>query len=217
MGPLLIFGASGHGKVVAETAQAAGFGPVVFADDDTSKADTALVGLPVAAIGVAASLEWIRQHDARVVVAIGRNHIRARVLVSFAEARVPIATVVHPDAHVSPSASLGPGTVVFAGAIVQADAQIGANVILNSGCSVDHDGVIGDHVHLCPGVHLGGDVTVDAGTQVGVGTSVIQGRRIGPGTVVGAGSAVVRDLPGGVVAYGTPARVQRSLSSEEAP
>ncbi|MBX2803287.1 MAG: acetyltransferase [Myxococcales bacterium] len=208
-GPLLVYGASGHGKVVAETARAAGFSPIVFADDSDGKRGTRLCGAEVAAIGRDEALRWLATHDGRVVVAIGHNQVRARVLAELMEAGARPATVVHPSAVIAPTAVIGSGTVVFAGVVVQPDAEVGANVILNTACSVDHDGRIGDHAHLSPGVHLGGTVTVGAGTHLGVGCSVIQGITVGHDSTVGAGSVVVRDLPDGIVAYGVPARVRR--------
>lgn len=214
VGPLLIFGASGHGKVVADAALEAGFGPVVFADDDASRAYDTVLGLPIEVIGVESAIAWIRQNDARVVVAIGNNRIRARVLAAFGELRCPFATIVHPRAIISSSAKIGVGTVVFAGAIVQADAVIGDNVILNTACTVDHDCVVADHVHVCPGVNLAGDVTVEEGAQIGIGASAIQGTRVGAWSIVGAGASVVRDVPANVVAHGMPAQVQRNLEPE---
>lgn len=214
MGPLLIFGASGHGKVVADTAIAAGFGPVVFADDDATKAYSKVIGLPVEVIGVESSIAWIRRHDARCVVAIGNNRIRSRVLAAFGELRCPRATVIHPSATVSPSATIGEGTVVFASTVIQADARIGDNVIVNTGATIDHDCVVGSHTHICPGVHLAGGVHVEEGAQVGIGATVIPGRRIGAWSIVGAGASVVKDVPSNVVAHGLPAQVQRPLQPE---
>lgn len=214
MGPLLVFGASGHGQVVADTALAAGFSPVVFADDDADKAHVEICGLPMVAIGVEAAARWVQQNQAQVVVAIGNNQIRARVTDAFRELRCPLATVTHPTAVVSPFAAIGQGSVVFAGAVVQPGAEIGENVILNTSCSVDHDCVVADYAHLCPGVRLAGNVTVETGAQLGTGASAIPGRSIGAWSIVGAGATVVRDLPEHVVAHGLPARPQRSRLAE---
>ena len=209
MGPLLVFGASGHGLVVADTAVRQGYDPVVFADDDPAKAGTSRMGLPVVACGVEAAAAWIGARDGAVVVAIGTNATRARVLEAFVAAGASVATVIDPSAVVSRGATVGAGTVVFAGVVVQAEARVGANVILNTGCSVDHECRLGDHVHVSPGAHLGGQVVVGEGTHIGIGACVIQCRRIGAWSTVGAGAAVVRDLPDRVVAVGVPARVRR--------
>jgi len=46
---------------------------------------------------------------------------------------------------------------------------------------------------------------------LGGGVIVLPGVTIGSDTVVGAGAVVSRDLPAGVLAVGTPARVLRHL------
>ena len=80
-------------------------------------------------------------------------------------------------------------------------------MILNTGCSIDHHNVIGDHAHIAPGARLGGNVTVGQGALIGIGAVVLPGVRIGAWSIVGAGAVVTRDLPDGVVAVGSPARM----------
>jgi maltose O-acetyltransferase len=58
-------------------------------------------------------------------------------------------------------------------------------------------------------IAIGDNVWLGGGAIVGPGVS------IGRDTVVGAGAVVTRDLPGGVVAYGNPARVQREIGDRD--
>jgi acetyltransferase-like isoleucine patch superfamily enzyme len=78
--------------------------------------------------------------------------------------------------------------------------------VLNTACSVDHECRIGDFAQIAPGARIGGNTRVGEGAFIGIGASVIQGRYIGEWSTIGAGAAVVRDIPGGVIAYGVPAR-----------
>jgi sugar O-acyltransferase (sialic acid O-acetyltransferase NeuD family) len=211
---LLLFGASGHGRVVADAARAAGWEIAGWADDDASRRGQELDGAPVVATGVAEAAAWARERGAHVVVSIGDNRARARLFEALLAAGADLATVVHPAAVVSPSATLGSGTVVFAGAVINPGTTIGRNVIVNTSVSVDHDNWIGDHAHLSPGVHLGGTVSVGEGAHLGVGVSVRNNLSIGAWTLVGVGAAVVADLPANVVAYGVPARVVRESGCE---
>lgn len=206
---LLLFGASGHGRVVADAARAAGWEIAGWADDDAARRGQEFDGAPVLATGVAEAAAWAREHDARVVVSIGDNAARARLFQALLDADAEPATVVHPSAVISPSATLGSGTVVFAGAVIGPGATVGRNVIVNTAATIDHDNWIGDHVHLSPGVHLGGTVSIGEGAHLGVGVSVRHNLSIGAWTVVGVGAAVVGDLPANVVACGVPARVVR--------
>lgn len=116
-----------------------------------------------------------RKGDDYWFVAIGDNRARKREAQAHSG---PWATLIHPKASVSPSASIGEGTVIMAGAIVQAGASIGKHVIVNTGARIDHDCVIGDYAHIAPGVVLCGGVVVEEGAQVGCGVAVAQLARI---------------------------------------
>lgn len=58
-------------------------------------------------------------------------------------------------------------------------------------------------------IAIGNNVWLGAGVVVGPGVA------IGDDTVVGAGAIVTRDLPGGVVAAGVPARVIRKIEERD--
>jgi len=58
-------------------------------------------------------------------------------------------------------------------------------------------------------------ITVGDNVWLGGGVIVCPGVTIGDNTVVGAGSVVTSDLPAGVVAFGSPARVQRPIDDRD--
>ena len=210
MSALLILGAGGHAKVMADTALVSGAASsVVFLDDRCNLCDQLphVLGWPL--IGpLALALEPAsRDQFASAVVAIGHAVTRLHWIEQLQTAGYELPVLIHPTAWISPSARIGPATVVFAQATVQAQADIGKGVILNTGCSVDHDVHLSDGVHICPGARLAGEVQVGARSWISIGASVIQQVRIGADVTVGAGAAVVRDLPDGVTAVGVPARV----------
>jgi sugar O-acyltransferase (sialic acid O-acetyltransferase NeuD family) len=210
MSLLLILGAGGHAKVVAETALAIGYySEVAFLDDRFNGPDhlPSVLGFPV--LGpLALSHELIHlEHFAAASVAFGNSTARLNWIEQLDASGYALPVLIHPTAWVSPSAQLGSGSVVFAQAAVQSLATIGSGAILNTGCSVDHDTKLFDGVHICPGARLAGEVVVGARSWIGIGSSVIQQVRIGADVIVGAGAAVVRDLPDGVTAVGVPARV----------
>jgi sugar O-acyltransferase (sialic acid O-acetyltransferase NeuD family) len=204
---LLILGAGGHGKVVAEAAAALGrWSALAFVDDRFPALD---VVNGVAVRGRLADAPALRGEFPDAVVAIGHCRTRLRVLDDLARWGFARPTIVHPAAWVSPSASLGAGAVVFAQAAVNACARLGDGCIVNTGASVDHDARLGDGVHVCPGARVAGEVVVGDASWLGIGCSVIQRVRVGADVTVGAGAAVVRDLPDGVTALGVPARVTK--------
>lgn len=204
MKKLAVLGASGHGKVMADTAECSGWDEVDFYDD--AWPDVMSNGSwPV--VGNSQTLNARLDNYQGVIVAIGNNTVRHLKLAALFEAAAPVVSVIHPMAFVSRYSSIGPGSVVFAGAVVNAYAKIGSGAILNSGCSVDHDCVLGQTVHVCPGSRLAGGVVVGDRSWIGIGSSIRQLVRIGRDVVVGAGASVVTDVSDNVVVVGVPARV----------
>jgi sugar O-acyltransferase (sialic acid O-acetyltransferase NeuD family) len=200
---LALLGAGGHGKVVADTALAAGWDIVEFYDDAWPK-NTVNGHWPV--LGDTSALLLRVQEYQGVLVSIGNCAIRWDKQRALKAVNAPLATVVHPHAWVSPFARLGPGTVVMAGAVVNTDAVIGDAGIVNSDATVDHDCVLAHAVHVTPGAHLLGNVVIGEYSWIGVGAVARQGIRIGTGVLVGAGAVVVHDVADGETVIGNPAR-----------
>lgn len=204
MNRLAVLGASGHGKVVADTAECCGWRSVEFFDDAWPNLQTN--GAWDVTGDTPSLLAQLNQFDG-VIVAIGNNRLRQAKLMELQAADARLAILLHPDATVSRYARIGAGSVVFAGAVMNADAFLGMGGILNTGCSIDHDCVLGDAVHISPGACLAGGVRVGNQSWIGIGACVRQLIRIGERVVVGAGAAVVADVPDNLTVAGVPARV----------
>jgi len=195
MTKLVLIGAGGHGKVVADTAEACGYRDIVFVDQRWPKQQNN------GRWPIVATVDLIT--DEPLFCSIGDNAVRARI---FDELKLKTAPVlVHPSAIISPSVQIGAGTLIVAGAIVNADTHIGAGVILNTGCSVDHDNILEDFVHISPGARLAGGVNVGACSWIGIGAVIKEGVTIGRDVVVAAGAAVVKDVEDGSRVGGVPA------------
>lgn len=205
---VLIYGAGGHAKVIADILESEKKMVLGFVDDDPVKWGKSSFGYQIA--GYSAFLETIGDVDYRVIVAIGDNRLRERVVEELASTRnARFDTAVHASAVIGRDTNLGQGTVVMAGAVINCGSTIGRHVIVNTGTCIDHDCNIGDFVHLSPGAHLGGGVTVGAGSWIGLGASIINNCRIGKNVIVGMGAVVVRDIPDSWVVAGNPARFLR--------
>ncbi|WP_277374441.1 acetyltransferase [Pseudomonas sp. AA-38] len=211
MNRLAILGASGHGKVVADTAERCGWQVIEFFDDAWPQTTRNGVW---SVVGDTASLKGVLHTYDGVLVAIGNNHIRYRKLLELEEAGARLCTLIDPAATVSRYASLEAGSVIFAGVVVNANARIGLGAILNTGCSVDHDCVLGAAVHISPGARLAGGVRVGDLSWVGIGASVRQLVQIGRQVMVGAGAAVVSDVADLLTVAGVPARILPEKSAK---
>ena len=128
---------------------------------------------------------------------------------------ISFATLVHPRAYVSPLAVVAEGVFVGAGAIVAAGAVLGRHVFINRGASIGHDTVVEPFARLMPGCDLGGHVRIGAGATIGMGANVLQEVHIGADSLVTIGAVVVRDVPDGHIAAGSPARTRSIVPDGE--
>lgn len=208
---VFVYGASGHGKVVADMLLARKDSRLEgFVDDRSEMQSTSVLGLPVLGDG-----RWLQQQAERrriaVALGVGDNCARQRVAEKCLDWGVEIVTIVHPAATVSESARLGFGTVVMAQAVINSAAVIGNGVIVNTGAVVEHDVEIGEFAHVSPNAAMGGTSRLGKFSHLGIGAVVIQRVSIGAHTIIGAGAVVTRDIPDGVVAFGVPAEIHRTL------
>lgn len=197
---ILIVGGGGHAVVVADAALAAGFPVLGFLDD---RPDARLSNRieRVGGFGLLQQRDLLSQHP--VILALGDLSMR-REIIGRLDAR--LATVIHPTAIVSETATLGAGVYIGPGAIVHVNATVSDHAIINSGAIVEHDCAIGVNAHLAPNSTLGGDVTIGRDTLVGIGSTVLPGVHVGDRCTIGAGSSVIHDVESGRTVVGVPAR-----------
>jgi len=207
--PVIVIGAGGHGRVVADALRSAGREVLGFTDADPTRHGARLDGLSVLGDdAVLSTFEPGKVTLANGVGSIGLPSQRRTVHAALTAMGWTFTTVIHPHAVISAYARLAEGVQAMAGVVVQSGAAIGAGAILNTGAVVDHDCVIGAHSHLAPGATLSGGVCLGEECHIGTGAVVIQGIRLGPRVTVGAGAVVVSDQPGDVTLIGVPAHVR---------
>ena len=195
---LVIIGASGHGKVIADIALKNGYEKIVFLDDDENVCECG--GYPV--IGKSSEVGRI---DADVIIGIGNASIRKKIQKSVSEEK--LVTLVHPGAVVAKDVIIGEGTVVMAGTVINSGTRIGKGCIVNTCSSVDHDCKVGDYVHISVGSHLCGTVSVGEETWIGAGATVINNVSICSECMIGAGAVVVQNITESGTYIGVPARI----------
>jgi len=203
---LLIYGASGHAKVVLDIVELSGDYEIVgLLDDNPRLHGRQLSGYPI--LGGFELLSSKDHRDCKLILAVGDNRARRELCRRVRALGYELACAVHPSAQIARGVSVGGGTVIMANAAINPGTEVGENVIINTGATIDHDCVIEDYVHISPGVHLAGEVNVGELAHIGIGASVIQGVRIGRNSIIGAGAVVIDDIPEGVTVVGIPAEV----------
>ncbi|RUM39466.1 MAG: transferase [Desulfobulbus sp.] len=214
---IVIMGAGGHARVVADVIQHEGRFQLVGLIDSFQQAGNVCFGCTV--LGGEDDLpELCRKNSiSGIFVAVGDNYLR-QIITDRILTRLPdleIITTVHPSAFLGSGVALGEGTVIMPGALVISGSRIGRGCLVNTGSSLDHDSTMEDWSSLGPGAVSGGNVHIRQRTAVSLGARINHGITIGQDCVIGTGSVVVTDIEDGVVAYGVPCRVVRTRQPDE--
>ena len=197
---LLILGAGGHGRVVADIAESLGYKTISFLDD---RWPTVTKNLHWDIIGQSHN---VHSYDADHIVAIGNNKQRLKVLSGLVENRFSVVSLIHGSAYLSRYVSIMKGCVVMPQAVVNTGSTLGLGIIINTGATVDHDCTLENGVHISPGAHIAGGVSIGESSWIGIGSAIKEGCRIGRNVVVAAGAVVVNNIPDDVTVFGIPAR-----------
>jgi sugar O-acyltransferase (sialic acid O-acetyltransferase NeuD family) len=199
MKQIVIIGASGHGKVVADIAKKNGYENIVFFDDNAAIQKCG--DYPV----VGQSSDY-KNYDCDMVVGIGNAKVRQELQSELEQSGKKIVTLIHPNAIIADDVSIGKGTVVMAGVVINPGASIGKGCIINTCASVDHDCQLGDFVHISVGAHVAGTVRIGDRTWIGAGATVSNNVHICHSCMVGAGAVVIKNIVETGVYIGVPAK-----------
>ena len=168
MKKLLILGAGGYGKTVADVAAQLGiYETIRFLDDGRTGPDI---------LGECDRYEEFQEEGTEVYPAFGNNAFRTLWMERLQKSGIPVPTLIHPRAYVSPRATVGLGTVVLPMAVVNTGVTVGEGCIINIGALIDHDCVIENGVHLAPGAIVKAENRIAAESKIESGT-VIENRQ----------------------------------------
>ncbi|WEN43783.1 UDP-N-acetylbacillosamine N-acetyltransferase [Thauera sp. GDN1] len=182
---VIVIGAGGHGRSVAEAILLVGRDELIGFVDDGADANAKVWSYLM--LGRTDSLHTLRTLADTVVVAIGNNAVREKLHARVRHGGFELLNVIHPAAFVSPTATLGAGCAVMAGAVVGTEAQLGEGVIVNCGATVDHHcrvdafGHLGVNACMAGGSVLGHRAWMQAGSALGYGVQVEDDAVLAPG------------------------------------
>jgi len=202
----IIYGASGHGKVLADIVEQNGQSIYCFVDDDKTKWEEIFFGHEIHSPDFL--FDNIPNNEFECIIAVGNCKTRERIVQKLING-VKYFKAIHPSAQIAKNVHIGEGTVVMANVVINSDSSIGNHCIINTSSSIDHDCFIQNFVHISPGVHLGGRVQIGDLTWIGLGASIVNNINIGENTIVGAGAVVIHDVDQHVVVAGNPAKYLR--------
>lgn len=190
---VIVIGASGHGRVIADVISKSGDKVIGFLDDDTSKHNV-----------IGKVNDCLKYADKYFIIAIGNNRIRREIAEKYVN--LNYYTAIHPTAVIADGVIIGAGSAVMANAVINTSTKIGRHCIVNTASVIEHDNVIGDYTHISPNATLCGAVNVGKCTHIGAGVVVRNNINITENVTVGIGAAVIRNIETSGIYVGIPAK-----------
>lgn len=191
---VVIIGAGGHGKVIADIIIKSGDNLLGFLDDNIEKGTVVIKNTSHVVIGKIEECIKISEENQDVcfIIGIGNNQTRKDIADKYKD--IKYYTAIHPSSQVAIDVDIGEGTTIMANACINTSAKIGRHCIINTGAIIEHDNIIEDFVHISPNVALGGTVKIGKSTHVGIGSTIKNNITICENCKIGAGAVVVKDI-----------------------
>lgn len=197
---IVILGAGGHAKVIADILISRSENFIGFLDDNVQGT---VLGYPV--LGKLADA-CMYQDKCSFIIGIGDNCTRKKIAENF---KLRWHTAIHPNAIVARDVKISEGSVVMANAVINPAAKIGKHCIVNTASIIEHDNIIGDYAHISPNATLCGTVNIGALTHIGAGATVKNNISVCENCVIGLGSVVLNSITETGTYVGIPARMIR--------
>lgn len=200
---VVIIGAGGHAKVIADIIEKSGDEIVGFLDDNKEIGTTIINEYKVIGDLNNRFTMAVTKENLEFIIAIGDNKKREEISHS---PNLKFYTAIHPSAQIGLDVEIQEGTVIMANACINSSAKIGKHCIINTGAIIEHDNIIEDFVHISPNVALGGTVKIGKSTHVGIGSTIKNNITICENCKIGAGAVVVKDIEKEGTYIGVPAK-----------
>ena len=203
---VIIIGAGGHAKVIADIIEKSGDQIVGFLDKKIEKNTIIVKGYKVIGDLNSRFPLSIANKDYEFITAIGDNKKRKEISTS---SNLKFYTAIHPSAQIGLDVKIEEGTAIMANVCINSSARIGKHCIINTGAIIEHDNIIENFVHISPNATLGGTVKIGENTHIGIGSVVKNNITICKNCTVGAGAVVVKNIEKEGTYIGVPAILQR--------
>ena len=199
----LLYGASGHAKVICSIFESMNVIIDSIFDDNRNK----LLNNYKVINGYDSKYE----PDLPILISIGDNMIRKRISEKVSHS---FSKAIHSTSIIDDISNVGFGTAIFQSVTIQRDAIIGKHCIINTNASVDHDCIIEDFVHISPSATLCGNIKVGEGTIIGANATLLPNITIGKWCVIGAGAVIKDNIPDYSLVVGVPGKIIKTMKNE---
>jgi sugar O-acyltransferase (sialic acid O-acetyltransferase NeuD family) len=204
MKKVLLYGSSGHGKVICTIFESMGIiVDSIFDDNHIIKS--------IDNYNVKNGYDCNYEPNLPILISIGDNLIRKKISEKVSHS---FSTAIHTSSIIDDVSKIGLGSAIFQSATIQRDTFIGRHCIINTNSSIDHDCIIEDFVHISPSSTLCGNVKVGEGSHIGAGATVIPNIKIGKWCVIGAGAVITNDIPDFSLVVGVPGKIIKTIKND---
>lgn len=201
---VVIIGAGGHAKVIADIIEKSGDIVYGFLDDNKEIGEKIVKNYNV--LGKISECKYLQSDikELYFVIAIGNNYIRKDIYERYT---LNYYTAIHPSCNLGIDVKIKEGTVIMPNVCINASSKIGKNCIINTGAIIEHDNDIQDYVHISPNATLCGTVQIGSCTHIGAGAIVKNNLSITDNCTIGAGAVVVKNIEEEGTYVGVPAKI----------
>lgn len=182
---VVIIGAGGHGKAIADIIEKSGDTVYGFLDDNLKENI-----LNYKILGTISSCEELYKSstDLEFIIAIGNNRKRKEIYEKYS---FKYYTAIHPKACISNvDVEIQEGTVIMANACINSSVKIGKQVIINTGTIIEHDCLVEDFAHISYGCIVGANAKVGESAYIGLGSLINIGKEINKNEVIECGTII---------------------------
>lgn len=200
---VVIIGAGGHAKVIADIIEKCGDNLLGFLDDNKELGEKVIKEYKV--IGKIENSKIMQKSNKNLyfIIGIGSNYVRESIYEKY---KLNYYTAIHPNSNIAIDVTIEEGTVVMANACINSNAKIGKNCIINTGAIIEHDNIIEDYVHVSPNATLCGTVKIGKYTHIGAGTTIKNNSTVIDNCIIGAGAVVLKNIEEKGTYVGVPVR-----------
>ncbi len=154
-------------------------------------------------------MDW--QSPSFIIASIGKSRrlIAEHFINTYSIPEDRFIPLIHTSSVIANGFVAGIGLHISPLSVIAPYCTVGRFVVINRHVNVGHHTVLHDYVTINPGVTISGICDIGVRTTIGAGATLLEKVKIGRDTIIGAGSVVTKDIPDGVIAYGSPAKIIR--------
>ena len=202
---VIIIGAGGNAKVIADIILKSGDKVLGFLDDNIEIGTRIDNQEGFEVLGKVDTVMELQEENPELefIIGIGNNNIRKNIAEEY---NLKYYTAIHPTANIGFGVVIKEGTTIMASACISPSTYIGKHCIINTAAIVEHDNIIREYVHISPNATLAGTVVIGVKTHIGAGATIINNVNVTSNVIIGAGAVVTKDITESGTYVGVPAK-----------